>query len=63
VGGRLGAGVWTAYGPQLKQPVGVIHWAGTETAAVWNGYMDGTVCSGHRVCAEIDASLSAAKGD
>ncbi|MFB7999302.1 flavin monoamine oxidase family protein [Streptomyces sp. NPDC056002] len=58
-GGRLGAGVWTAFGPQLREPVGVIHWAGTETAAVWNGYMDGAVRSGHRVAAEIHAALSA----
>ncbi|MGW4200249.1 flavin monoamine oxidase family protein [Streptomyces sp. NPDC004726] len=58
-GGHLGAGVWTAFGPQLREPVGVIHWAGTETAAVWNGYMDGAVRSGHRVAAEIHAALSA----
>jgi monoamine oxidase len=57
-GGRFGTGVWTAYGPQLSQPVGVIHWAGTETAAVWNGYMDGAVRSGHRAADEIHAALS-----
>lgn len=59
-GGRLGAGVWTAYGPQLKEPVGVIHWAGTETAAVWNGYMDGAVRSGRRAAEEIHTALSPA---
>lgn len=58
-GGRLGAGVWTAYGPQLREPVGAIHWAGSETAAVWNGYMDGAVRSGHRVADEIHTALSA----
>ncbi|MCM2387597.1 flavin monoamine oxidase family protein [Streptomyces albipurpureus] len=58
-GGRLGTGVWTAFGPQLREPVGVIHWAGTETAAVWNGYMDGAVRSGHRVAEEIHTALSA----
>ncbi|WP_411077603.1 flavin monoamine oxidase family protein [Streptomyces sp. cmx-10-25] len=58
-GGRLGAGVWTAYGPQLREPVGVVHWAGTESAAVWNGYMDGAVRSGHRVADEIHTALSA----
>jgi monoamine oxidase len=56
-GGRLGTGVWTAYGPQLSEPVGVIHWAGTETAAVWNGYMDGAVRSGHRAADETHAAL------
>lgn len=57
-GGRLGTGVWTAYGPQLREPVGVIHWAGSETAAVWNGYMDGAVRSGHRAADEIHAALT-----
>jgi monoamine oxidase len=57
-GGRLGTGVWTAYGPQLRQPVGLIHWAGTETSAVWNGYMDGAVRSGHRAAVEISQALS-----
>jgi monoamine oxidase len=61
-GGRLGTGVWTAFGPQLSEPVGVIHWAGTETAAVWNGYMDGAVRTGHRAADEIDAALSGAPG-
>jgi monoamine oxidase len=58
-GGRLGTGVWTAYGPQLREPVGVIHWAGAETASVWNGYMDGAVRSGHRAAREVHTALSA----
>lgn len=56
-GGRLGAGVWTAYGPALAAPVGVLHWAGAETASVWNGYMDGAVRSGHRAAAAIHHEL------
>ncbi|MFF3493260.1 flavin monoamine oxidase family protein [Streptomyces sp. NPDC002795] len=58
-GGRLGAGVWTAYGPQLREPVGLVHWAGAETAAVWNGYMDGAVRSGHRAADEIHTAFTA----
>ncbi|MEU1229583.1 FAD-dependent oxidoreductase [Streptomyces sp. NPDC005828] len=46
--GRLGAGVWTQYGPALAAPVGRIHWAGAETSDVWNGYIDGAVRSGRR---------------
>jgi monoamine oxidase len=57
-GGRFGAGVWTAYGRLLREPVGVIHWAGTETASVWNGYMDGAVRSGHRAADEVAAALA-----
>ncbi|KAF0845314.1 flavin monoamine oxidase family protein [Nocardia caishijiensis] len=52
-GGRLGAGVWTQYGAALSAPIGRIHWAGAETAQVWNGYMDGAVRSGRRAAAEV----------
>ncbi|MEV0332365.1 FAD-dependent oxidoreductase [Nocardia sp. NPDC050717] len=52
-GGRLGAGVWTQYGAALSEPVGRIHWAGAETATVWNGYMDGAVRSGDRAATEV----------
>ena len=52
-GGRLGAGVWTQYGPALAEPVGRIHWAGAETSTTWNGYMDGAIRSGRRAADEI----------
>jgi monoamine oxidase len=55
-GGRFGTGVWTGYGEALREPVGRIHWAGTETAEVWNGYMDGAVRSGERAAKEVLAS-------
>jgi monoamine oxidase len=50
-------GVMTEYGPALRQPWGRIHWAGTETATVWAGYMDGAVQSGKRAAAEVLAEL------
>ncbi|CAI7594717.1 unnamed protein product [Penicillium bialowiezense] len=46
-------GVLTQYGPFLRAPVGTIHFAGTETAVRWIGYMDGAISSGERVAAEI----------
>lgn len=49
-------GVWTSFGPALRAPVGRIHWAGTETATVWNGYFEGAVASGERVAREILAA-------
>jgi monoamine oxidase len=55
-GGRFGTGVWTGYGEALREPVGRIHWAGTETAEVWNGYMDGAVRSGERAAQEVFVS-------
>jgi len=50
-------GVLTAFGPALREPIGSIHWAGTETATVWNGYMDGAIESGERAAAEAVSSL------
>ena len=46
-------GGWTEYGRALRAPVGPLHWAGAETATVWNGYMDGAVSSGERAAAEV----------
>jgi monoamine oxidase len=54
--GLMPPGVLTRYGPALRPPVGRIHWAGTETAEVWTGYMDGAVRSGERVADEIRAA-------
>jgi len=50
-------GVMSAYGPALRAPVGRIHWAGTETATVWVGYMDGAVQYGQRAASEVLAEL------
>ncbi|MCF3134373.1 flavin monoamine oxidase family protein [Streptomyces olivochromogenes] len=50
-------GVLTGYGDALREPVGGIHWAGTETSTYWNGYMDGAVRSGERVAKEVLAAL------
>jgi monoamine oxidase len=49
-------GVLTQYGRRLREPVGRLHWAGTETASVSYGAMDGAVRSGERACAEILAA-------
>ena len=49
-------GTLTRFGPHLRLPVGPIHWAGTETATRWAGYMDGAVESGRRVAGEIVCS-------
>jgi monoamine oxidase len=50
-------GGWTEYGDALRTPIGRLHWAGAETATVWNGYMDGAVQSGERAAAEVLAAL------
>ncbi len=52
-GGFMPPGAWTDNGAALRTPIGTIHWAGAETATVWNGYMDGAVSSGARAAAEV----------
>ena len=49
-------GVLTQYGNLLREPVGRMHWAGTETSPVMNGFIDGAVRSGERVAAEVLAA-------
>jgi monoamine oxidase len=49
-------GTLTRYGPLLREPFGRVHWAGTETATVSHGAIDGAVRSGERAAAEILAS-------
>ena len=46
-------GVYTAFGPALRRPIGRIHWAGTETGVHQMGSMGGAVDSGRRVAREI----------
>jgi monoamine oxidase len=59
-GGLMPPGAWTSYGAALREPIGRIHWAGTETAAVWSGYIDGAVRSGERAALEVLAALGRA---
>ena len=54
---HLPPGAWTSYGRALREPVGSIHWAGTDSATRWYGFMDGAVRSGERAAAEVLASL------
>jgi monoamine oxidase len=56
-GGHMPPGVLTRYGPALREPVGRIHWAGTESARIWTGYMEGAVESGRRAAAEVLSAL------
>jgi monoamine oxidase len=45
-GAHFAPGTWTSYGEAWQAPAGRIHWAGTECAPQWNGYMEGAVRSG-----------------
>ncbi len=57
-GGAFGPSGWTDFGPALREPVGRVHWAGTETATVWNGYIDGAVTAGRRAATEVAAGAN-----
>jgi monoamine oxidase len=46
-------GVVTEFLPNLTVPFLRTHWAGTETATYWNGYMDGAISSGQRAAGEV----------
>ncbi len=46
-------GALTSYGCVLRAPTGRIHWAGTETASHWHGYMEGALRSANRAVTEM----------
>ncbi len=54
--GVFGPGAWTSYGRSLREPVGRVHWAGTETATRWMGYFDGAIQAGRRAAEEVLAN-------
>jgi monoamine oxidase len=49
-------GVLFHYGHLLRQPLGRVHWAGTETAGTSHGAVDGAVRSGERAAREVLAA-------
>ncbi|GDY30087.1 flavin monoamine oxidase family protein [Gandjariella thermophila] len=49
----MGTGTMLRYGSTIRQPFGLVHWAGTETSTYWSGYMDGAVRAGERAAAEV----------
>jgi monoamine oxidase len=51
--GVMGPGAMGRYGHVLRRPEGRVHWAGTDTATVWNGYMDGAIQAGERAADEV----------
>ncbi|XP_038070068.1 amine oxidase [flavin-containing]-like isoform X2 [Patiria miniata] len=49
----LPAGVLTQFGRVMREPLGRVYFAGTETADQWMGYMDGAIQAGERAGREI----------
>lgn len=54
----LKPGVLTRIGPALIEPVGSIHFAGTERSSIWLNYMEGAVQSGQSVASNVLTELS-----
>lgn len=52
------AGTDDGYLPVAADPVGPVHWGGTETASEHAGYIEGAIESGERVAAEVVAALA-----
>jgi monoamine oxidase len=46
-------GVLTRLGHLLREPMGRVHWAGTETSTISHGAIDGAIRSGERAAAEV----------
>lgn len=55
--GFMVPGGWTTLGPALSEPFGLIHWAGTETAWEWCGFMEGAIRAVERAADEVLAAL------
>ena len=51
--GTCPPGVLTNFHAGLRQSTGRLHFAGTETATVWTGYMDGAIQAGERAATEV----------
>ena len=55
--GVMRPGGWGRTGAALRAPVGRIHWASSESAHEWNGYVEGALDAGDRAAAEVLAAL------
>ncbi|XP_071478560.1 amine oxidase [flavin-containing] B-like [Diadema antillarum] len=65
-GGYVGytvPGIITKYWKALREPIGRLYFAGTETATKWSGYMDGAVQAGERAAREILHNMGKISGD
>lgn len=52
-------GVLADFGAALRRPVGRVHFAGTEAASQWPGFMKGGIRAGKRAAGDVLESLAA----
>lgn len=50
---HYGPGVLSKFGAALREPFGLLHWAGAETSPVWSSNIEGAIRSGERAAAEV----------
>ena len=50
-GGYLAPGATWTFGSAVRDPVGPLHWVGTETSPVWPTFVEGAIRSGERAAA------------
>lgn len=50
-------GTWTIAGEAWNRPVGNVHWAGSDTSEIWNGYVEGALQAGLRAANQVKALL------
>lgn len=55
-------GTLSRVGAALRDPVGRIHWAGTEAAPKWTGYLDGAVRAGEAAAKAVIVQSDSAAG-
>jgi monoamine oxidase len=51
--GFLTPGATRLFGSAVRDPVGPLHWAGSETATIWPSFIDGAIRSGERAADAI----------
>ncbi len=51
--GFLTPGATVLFGSAVRDPVGPIHWAGTETSTAWPSFIDGAIRTGERAAEAI----------
>jgi len=54
---RLHTGMKMGYEGKFQAAYEPIHWAGTESANYWQGYLYGAVTAGYRTATEVAAAL------
>ncbi|MFM7200149.1 MAG: flavin monoamine oxidase family protein [Myxococcota bacterium] len=55
--GVMMTGALTGVGEALRKPIGPLHFAGTETATEWCGFIDGAIQAGERAATEVLLAL------